>query len=233
MTTPPADARRLLITAGPTWEPIDAVRYLGNRSSGRMGVALAEAGAAAGYSTTLLLGPTGRTVANDSGVVVERFQTTAELEALLARRWPDHDVLIMAAAVADYRPVDADPAAKLRREPEGLTLHLAPTPDLLAGLREMTRPGQITIGYALEPARGLMAVAKRKLERKGLDAIVANPLETMDAATIDAVLLDRTGVVHRPENAAGGLEKTAFAAWLIDRIPHLRDLPPRPDHVPG
>ena len=95
---------RLLITAGPTHEPLDQVRYLGNRSSGRMGLALAEAAAARGLPTTLLLGPLeAERFHVHSHLSIERFQTAADLERLLADQWPYHDILFMAAAVADYR----------------------------------------------------------------------------------------------------------------------------------
>src|SRR5688500_7711901 len=93
---------RCLITAGPTHEPIDEVRYLGNRSSGRMGIALAAASTRRGWQTTLLLGPTHLEPPQHSCLKVLRFQTAAELQALLHSQWPLHDVLLMAAAVADY-----------------------------------------------------------------------------------------------------------------------------------
>ena len=131
----------LLITAGPTREPIDAVRFLSNRSSGRLGLALARAGLEAGHEVTLLLGPV-EAPAVPEGVVTHRFETTRELEALLGEHVPRCDALIMAAAVADYRPVRAR-EGKLAREGEGrVTLELEPTPDLIAQAAKTKRPGR-------------------------------------------------------------------------------------------
>lgn len=211
---------RLLITAGPTHEPIDAVRYLANRSSGRLGIALADAAAARGLPVTLLLGPTHRSPSHP-GVEVVRFGSTADLEALLREHFPRCGTLIMAAAVADYRPkpATASPAeraqTKLRRTDAALTLELEPTPDLLAAVARVKRPDQRVIGFALEPEDRLIASALSKLQRKHLDAIVANPLETMDSETVRATLLRSDGT--RAETP-GSIPKTAFAAWLLDRL---------------
>ncbi len=207
---------RLLITAGPTHEPIDAVRYIGNRSSGRLGIALADRAAATGWSVTLLLGPTGLTPA-DSRVRVFRFRTTAELDVLLRQEFPACEALIMAAAVADYRPrsTSDSPANKLRREDRNLTITLEPTPDLLAGVAAGKRPDQVVVGFALEPSDRLMDSAAAKLTRKSLDMVVANPLETMEALTIDATLLRSDGsVVHLPP----AIDKPQFAALLLDDV---------------
>ena len=126
------ESPRLLITAGPTHEPIDAVRYLGNRSSGRLGIDLAETAANLGWITTLLLGPTHLSPASSS-LTLTRFRTTADLASLLNRTLPECEILIMAAAVADYTPAETNLAGKLRRSDiGGLTLKLKPTPDLLA-----------------------------------------------------------------------------------------------------
>lgn len=208
--------RRILITAGPTQEPIDAVRYIGNRSSGRLGIALADAAAGRGWTATLLLGPTCR-APSDSRVRVERFRTTTDLEGLLGGEMGGCDVLVMAAAVADYRP-KADPAhfqGKRRRSREGMTLELEPTPDLLAGCAARRRPGQLLVGFALEPRDELLASARSKLERKSIDLIVGNPLETMDGETIEAVVLGRDGTERRTD---GAVAKGDFAAWLLDII---------------
>jgi phosphopantothenoylcysteine decarboxylase / phosphopantothenate---cysteine ligase len=210
------ERRRLLITAGPTHEPIDAVRYLGNRSSGRLGIALADHAAAGGWLVTLLLGPTHLTP-TDSRVQTVRFRTTADLQALLAEHLPRCDMLVMAAAVADYRPKPAGPAhaGKLRRGDTTLTLELEPTPDLLAECsrrRSQGGGGQTLVGFALEPRERLMESARSKLARKGLDFIVANPLETMDAPDIEATLLGADGSVRTTD---GRITKDAFASWLL------------------
>lgn len=218
MSDAPTFTRRLLVTAGPTQEPIDDVRYLSNRSSGRLGIALAETAAARGWATTLLLGPTplaAPAAPSGSRLLVERFRTSAELGEMLKLRWPDHDVLIMAAAVSDYRPADRVRGKRPRgRDPWVLTLE--PTPDLVAGLAASSRPGQTIVGFALGPADGLMAAARRKLEAKGLDGIVANPMETMDAERIRAALLLRDGRTLEPPPEVTA--KRDFALWLLERI---------------
>lgn len=212
---------KLLITAGPTHEPIDRVRFFGNRSSGRLGVALADAAARSdlGWDVRLLLGPTGLTP-SDSQVSLHRFQTTADLEALLSAHVPDSDVLIMAAAVADYRPKpSADSSGKIPRTDRPLVIELEPTNDLLAGVAEIRRPDQTIVGFALEPRERLMASASDKLTRKRLDFIVANPLETMDAPTIEATLIGRGGVVVRQWATTS---KEQFAADLLGVIADSR-----------
>ncbi|MCA9311079.1 MAG: hypothetical protein KDA21_07725 [Phycisphaerales bacterium] len=212
-THPPA----LLITAGPTHEPIDAVRYIANRSSGRLGVALADAAASRGWPTTLLLGPTPREPAH-TDVNLIRFQTADDLQVLLQQHLPTCDVLVMAAAVADFRPrAGADPHTKVRRSESGLSLELEATPDLLAMCAGRRRPGQVLVGFALEPRDRLLASARDKLRRKGVDAIVANPLETMDADTIEAVVVTAQG-----ETQAPAMDKRDFAPWLLDEVVRLR-----------
>ena len=218
MTTPPSD--RWLVTAGPTHEPIDAVRYLANRSSGRMGIALATAAAEAGHPTTLLLGPTPLEPPVHSRLRVERFRSTADLQAALTIHWPSHDVLLMAAAVADYRPAETEPTGKIRRNTTGLNLRLEPTPDLVADLAATRRPEQRIIAFALEPAAELLEAAAAKMARKGVDAIVANPLETMDAASVTATLLRADG---SSEAAPRDLPKADFARWLVNRVERLSE----------
>ncbi len=207
---------RLLISAGPTHEPIDAVRYIGNRSSGRLGIALADQAAANGWTVTLLLGPTGLTPA-DSRIRLHRFRTTSELQRLLEAEFGSHDVLVMAAAVADYRP-RATPEAlggKLRRGGRSLTLELDPTPDLLAGVAAGKRPHQLVVGFALEPPDQLMESAMQKLNRKGLDMIVANPLETMESDMIEATILRADGTRTQTTGKVG---KADFAVSLLQEI---------------
>jgi len=203
----------MLITAGPTHEPIDAVRFIGNRSSGRMGLALAGAAAADGWDVVLLLGPTGSDAAIP-GVRTRRFRTCENLRGLLREECPGCDVLVMAAAVADYRP-KVDPAflgGKFRRQDQKLVLELEPTPDLLAEVSAARRSDQLFVGFALEPRRELLESARSKLERKGVDLVVGNPLETMDSPTIEATVLTRGGGI-RP--SPGVVPKAEFASWLV------------------
>jgi phosphopantothenoylcysteine decarboxylase/phosphopantothenate--cysteine ligase len=146
------------------------------------------------------------------GVTTLRFETCADLEARLAEQFPNCDVLIMAAAVADYRPRNmAD--QKLPRESTSLTLTLEPTPDLVAWCASVKRPEQRIIGFALEEPAALNDRARAKLRRKHLDAIVANPLQTMGATEIAAVVYTANGPIH-PHHAQAQ-SKEAFARWLI------------------
>ncbi|MCH2133742.1 MAG: phosphopantothenoylcysteine decarboxylase [Phycisphaerales bacterium] len=208
---------RLLVTAGPTREPIDAVRFIGNRSSGRMGHAIATEAARRGWPTTLLLGPV--TTPAPDGPRIERFQTGTELQDLLTHHWPSHDMLIMAAAVADFVP-ESRHAGKLSRRDGDLVLTLKPAPDLLTALAKSRRPDQTMVGFALEEAADLPERAAAKLQRKNLDAIVANPLAAMEAPDVDATLLTRDGACIE---APPGLSKPAFAAWLLDHLATIHD----------
>ena len=215
-------APRLLITAGPTHEPIDNVRYLANRSSGRLGVELASAAAQSGWQTTLLLGPAPLRC-TDTRVTTFRFSSTADLESLLAVHAPACDCLIMAAAVADFRPRQdtTDPPLKVHRTDAGLTLHLEATPDLLAGVARARRPEQVFVGFALEPRKTMIEAARAKLIRKRIDMIIANPLETMDSDIIEAVLIENAGAADEPgptESTPGPISKVEFARWLLDRL---------------
>lgn len=210
----PPRVPRLLVTAGPTHEPIDAVRYIGNRSSGRLGVALADQAARRGWDVTLLLGPVS-ILPTDSRIRVRRFRTAADLQGLLKDEMAQASILIMAAAVADYRPLDGASPGKIRRETTSLRLELEPTPDLLAEVAQNRKPGQFLVGFALEPRERMRASAAEKLTRKNVDMIVANPLETMDSATIEALVLQANGVEHLTQ---GAIDKTDFGAWLLTLI---------------
>jgi phosphopantothenoylcysteine decarboxylase/phosphopantothenate--cysteine ligase len=213
---------RLLITAGPTYERIDAVRFLGNRSSGKLGVALAEEAARRGWTTTLLLGPNAMKPEGD--VRTLDFESTADLEGLLEQELPDHDALVMAAAVSDYRPApgEVSPHGKRRRTGDSMHLTLESTPDLLAGCSRQRSPDQLLVGFALEPVGELRVSGLRKLERKGIDLVVANPLETMGSDTIDATVLASTEMIGvglpAEQSPPSGISKAAFASWLLDAV---------------
>lgn len=204
---------RILVTAGPTREPIDAVRFISNRSSGLMGLELALAGVEAGAQVTLLLA---RGV--DPGEAVRhcrvyRFESSVELKQLLDAHFPGCDLLLMAAAVADYRPI-AVAEGKLPRRSDGtITLELQPTPDLVTLLAGRRRPGQRVIAFALEEAAQLETRATEKMRRKGVDAIVANPLGTMESGSITALYLTADGGREAPPR----MTKSEFARWLMGR----------------
>lgn len=162
---------RALVTAGPTREPLDPVRYLGNRSSGRMGYALAEAIAQLGARVLLVSGPSA--LAAPPGIERVMVETALEMHAAVMDRVADCDLFIGAAAVADYRP--AEPAAeKIKKSATGLTVRLIPNPDIIAEVAARPRP-PYTVGFAAETdARQLETYARGKLGAKGLDLIAAN-----------------------------------------------------------
>ena len=162
---------RVLVTAGPTEEPIDDVRFIGNRSSGKMGCAIANAFVEAGHQVTLLLGPVCNAGAIDPRVCVKRFRSAQDLNELMRFEWPSHTLLIMSAAVADFRP-SSKHAGKLRRGSEPLTIELTPVPDLVAALGDITSPNQRRVAFALEVREGMLEAARRKLRSKGVDGSV-------------------------------------------------------------
>ena len=215
-STPPAETRtavKILITAGPTREPIDAVRVLSNRSSGLMGVAVAAEAVRRGHETTLLLGR-GATHRPDASIHCHPFDTTAELAELLCTCFPQADMLIMAAAVADFIPEPTASGTKMSRHDGPRTLTLHPAPDLVADVAAGKRSDQTIIGFALEPAAELLERAVAKLARKGLDAIVANPLEAMESTQVSGMFISADGqIVDAPTD----LPKDKFAEWLLDR----------------
>jgi phosphopantothenoylcysteine decarboxylase / phosphopantothenate---cysteine ligase len=210
---------RILITAGPTREPIDAVRFISNRSSGQMGTAIAEAAASAGHEVTLLLGPVMVHASLHEQMRLYRFSTSAELKQMLEAHFPDADVLVMAAAVADYR-VEQVAQGKIKRQAGAdseLTLRLQPTPDLVAAVASTKRADQKVVAFALEEPGELEARAVEKMKRKRVDAVVANPLGTMDDQRITPLWLLADGRREEP----GGMTKPDFAAWLVERLPGL------------
>jgi len=161
--------RRVLVSAGGTREPLDPVRYLTNRSSGKQGHALAEAARDRGAEVTLV---TAAPLEAPSGVTVVRVETAAEMEAALVGRAPESDVVVMAAAVADFRP-KGEAGHKLSREDGPPELVFEPTPDILAALVARRRPGQVLVGFAAETV-DVLERGRRKLEKKGVDLLVVN-----------------------------------------------------------
>src|SRR5579875_3043868 len=169
---------RVLVTAGGTREPIDSVRYVGNRSSGRMGAALAARAAARGAEVSMVCAS--MSVPPPPGVRVRRVQTAAELQAACQAEFPRCQVLLMAAAVADFRP--AAPVAHKLKKDAGLprTIELEPTEDVLLALAGSRRPDQVVVGFAAEHGEQGLASARQKLARKRLDAIVVNDVSRSD-----------------------------------------------------
>ena len=162
--------RRVVVTAGPTRESIDPVRVVTNRSSGKMGYRLAEVAWERGAEVVLVSGPVA--LAPPLGVILRRVESTSELEAAVRHELPAADVLVMAAAPADFRP--SDPSASKRSRIDGaLAVPMEPTNDILSGTRELRKAGSIIVGFALETGDAL-AKGRAKLERKDLDFIVVN-----------------------------------------------------------
>jgi len=210
----PLAGRRVVVTAGPTREAIDPVRYLSNHSSGKMGYALAAEARERGAAVTLVTGPV--SLPAPEGVEVVRVTTAEEMRRAVTAAVRRADALVMAAAVADYRP--ARPAtAKLRRAAAGLELRLEPTPDILGGLRK--RSGLVTVGFALETGPGLPA-ARRKLREKGCDLVVLNDPTRPDSAfggETNRVTLVSAGAAER----LPVLSKREVAGRVWDRVQRL------------
>ncbi len=209
--------RRVLVTAGPTREPLDPVRYLTNRSSGKMGYALAEAAAARGAEVTLLTGPVSLDV--PAGVTALRFETTQDLFALALAHAPEQDVVIQAAAPADYRAQTVALHKIKKADGEPLTLSLVENPDVAKALGGHKRPGQIFVGFAAE-TDDVLAHARQKLERKRLDLIVANDV-TRPGAGFDVDTNIVTLVSHEDIRELPILSKREVADRILDRVLEL------------
>ncbi|HTE67729.1 MAG TPA: bifunctional phosphopantothenoylcysteine decarboxylase/phosphopantothenate--cysteine ligase CoaBC [Actinomycetes bacterium] len=208
---------RLLVSLGGTREPLDPVRYLGNRSSGRMGVAIVTEALRRGAEVTAVAAAT--TVDPPAGARLVRVETAQQLyDAVLAEAGAQ-DVIVMAAAVADFRPKRVA-EGKLKKEQGVPEVVLEPTPDTLAELGRRRRPGQVLVGFAAETGDHL-AGARRKLEAKHLDLVVLNHVEgarsAFGADDADASLVDAATVEQLP-----GVSKAAIAARLLDRVESLR-----------
>ncbi len=165
--------KKVLITAGPTYEPIDPVRFIGNRSSGKMGVAIAEIFADRGAQVTLVLGPSKLTPSHP-GIETVRVGTAQEMYEAAAVNFEKSDIAVLAAAVADYRPKDVA-QQKIKKSGSNMTIDLEKTTDIAATLGKLKRPGQIIVGFALE-TNDEVSNAQEKLEKKNFDFIVLNSL---------------------------------------------------------
>ena len=209
--------RHVLVSAGGTREPLDAVRFLGNRSSGRMGVALAAEAKRRGAAVTLLASNVA--VPLPDGVEVVDAPTAADLEREAADRAGSADVVVMAAAVADYRPVDAL-AEKRAKTGEGWTIELEPTTDVLALLGERERNGQVLVGFGAELGEAGLERKRRMLTDKNLDLVVYNDVSVpgigFDAADNEVTLLTRSG-----ERRLARASKDAIAVEIVDEVERL------------
>lgn len=219
LTAPTWSGMRVLVTAGGTREPIDSVRFIGNRSSGQMGFALAGEAARRGAEVTLVAA----NVALDPppGVTVVPVGTAAELAQACEREFAASDVLLMAAAVADFRP--ASPVAhKLKKDSGTPTIELEPTTDVLSTLAARRREGQLLVGFAAEHGAGALDYARGKLERKRLDAVVVNDVSTpgigFESSENEVAILTASGGLRQVPRAS----KESVARAVLDEIERLR-----------
>jgi phosphopantothenoylcysteine decarboxylase/phosphopantothenate--cysteine ligase len=210
------DGLKVLVTAGGTREPIDSVRFVGNRSSGRMGFALAEEAARRGADVTVVAANV--SLPRRTGIDYVDVETAAELAAACEERFEQADLLLMAAAVADYRP-EHEHAGKLKKDQAGgeLELRLVRTPDVLSTLATRRRPGQMLVGFAAEHGDRALDYAREKLDRKGLDAIVVNDVSTpgiaFDSPENEVTVVTADTELHVPKAA-----KAEVATAILDAV---------------
>lgn len=212
------DGLRVLVTAGATRERLDPVRYLTNDSSGRMGFALAEAARDRGAEVTAVTGHV--SVPFPEGVRRVEIESTADLLEAMRREAPENDIVIQAAAPADYRFAEVSPVKMKKKKGEELTLRLVENPDVAKAVGEMKKPGQTLVGFAAETDH-LIENAQAKLAKKHLDLIVANdvtkPGAGFNAETNIATLISADGMKECPLQS-----KRALAEEILDRILQLR-----------
>ncbi|MBK6455822.1 MAG: bifunctional phosphopantothenoylcysteine decarboxylase/phosphopantothenate--cysteine ligase CoaBC [Gemmatimonadetes bacterium] len=210
----PLAGRTIVVTAGPTREAVDPVRFISNRSSGKMGVAIAEAAWRRGAHVKLIAGPLGVTPA--PVLDVERVTTTAEMRDAVARALPHADILVMAAAPSDFRPVTVS-GSKIKKSGAPEAIALAPTPDILRDTMSARRPGAIIVGFALE-TDDVLANGASKLSAKGLDLIVVNDAREEGAGfegdTNRVTFLSRDGA----SEPLPLLSKREVADAILDRV---------------
>lgn len=197
---PAVDGKKVVVTAGPTYESLDPVRYLGNWSSGKMGIAIAEEFHLAGSSVTLVLGPSSEKP-RFPDIHVIRVKNAREMYDRVMEVWNETDIGIMAAAVADYRPAEFF-SEKISKSDEGMTIRLERNPDIAASLGEIKKPDQILIGFAMETHNEIKN-AERKLNTKNLDLIVLNSLRDADSGfgtdTNKVTLITNEGLIQAKE----------------------------------
>jgi phosphopantothenoylcysteine decarboxylase/phosphopantothenate--cysteine ligase len=213
------EGREVVVTAGPTREALDPVRYLGNRSSGRMGFALASAAWRRGAKVTLVTGPAA--LPDPAGVTIVRVVTGEEMKDEVLSVLPGADVLVVAAAVSDFKPEDTqERKLKRSRKGQGMELRLSPTSDIALATVKGRKPGAVALGFALE-TEDLLENARRKMKEKGFDLIAANSaLEDgagFDVSTNRVTILDPEGGIEELPL----LPKDEVAEKLLDRLTHL------------
>ena len=212
------NGRKALVTAGPTHEPFDPVRYIGNQSTGKMGIALAKELAQRGSAVELVLGPSSLEI-NDPRINITRVQSAEEMYNACLDIFPSVQIAVMSAAVADYTPVSFSPE-KIKKNSETFTLELSRTKDILQALGEKKKPGQILVGFALENTDEA-AYARKKLKSKNADMIVLNSLNNEGAGfgfdTNQVTIFEKGGA----EIPYGQKSKQQVARDIVDRIINL------------
>jgi phosphopantothenoylcysteine decarboxylase/phosphopantothenate--cysteine ligase len=215
----PWEGLRVLVTAGGTREPIDAVRYVGNRSSGRMGFALADEATALGAAVTVIAANV--SLARSPRVRYVEVGSAAEMQSACEAELENADVLLMAAAVADFRPAQAVETKLKKGEREELVVALERTPDILSGLAAHRRPDQLLVGFAAEHGDGALRYGRDKLARKGLDAVVVNDIARSDigfeSADNEVTIITAAGERH-VERAS----KAEVARAVLEVVADLR-----------
>jgi phosphopantothenoylcysteine decarboxylase/phosphopantothenate--cysteine ligase len=224
------DGLRVLVTAGGTREAIDSVRYVGNRSSGRMGLALADEAARRGAEVTLICANV--SLERPRGLRVIDVTSAAELESAARAEFPGADVLLMAAAVADFRPSAPEDTKITKTGREALTLELEPTGDVLVALGELRRPDQTLVGFAAEHGEGAIERGRAKLDRKRLDAVVVNDIARADIG-FDSEQNEVTIVTAAGEQRVPRGPKAAVAGAVLDEVERLRARSGVPSTVEG
>ncbi len=214
LTESDLEGMSFLITAGGTREPLDPVRYLGNYSSGRMGYALAEAAALRGAEVLLVSGPSMLEV--PPHVQLKQVERASEMHQLLLDKASEYQVIIKAAAVADFRPAQQS-EDKIKKSGEDLRLKLLPNPDILAEVGSMKRKDQLLVGFALE-TRDLVAGAGKKLKSKNLDLVVANKASALASDRSKATLVTEAGAEQLPE-----MSKKLLAYRILDEILGMKE----------
>jgi phosphopantothenoylcysteine decarboxylase / phosphopantothenate---cysteine ligase len=213
------DGLHVLITAGGTREPIDSVRFVGNNSSGRMGLALAQAARRRGAEVMLVAANVA--LQAPLGVAVQRVSTAAELQSACEQEFQTCDILLMAAAIADFRPTGPVDAKIKKREHKHLTLELEPTADVLCGLSAQRKPGQTLVAFAAEHGSDALEHAHAKLSTKGVDAVVFNDISRTDigfeSEHNEVTILTSDGAEQVPR-----APKESIAQTILDAVDRLR-----------
>jgi phosphopantothenoylcysteine decarboxylase/phosphopantothenate--cysteine ligase len=221
----PWDGLTVLVSAGGTREPIDSVRYVGNRSSGRMGFALADEAAALGADVTVVAANVG--LPRNPRVRYVDVETAAELQAACEAEFAACDVLLMAAAVADFRPAQAADTKIKKGGRDELALSLEPTEDVLSALAARRAPGQTVVGFAAEHGDGAVAYGRDKLARKGLDAVVVNDIARADIG-FDTAENEVTIVTAAGDTHVARTSKAEVARAVLAVVEDLRAGQPAP-----